>query len=75
MNRSSRQEVFCEKNFSKILQNSQESTCARVSFLIKLQAQACKFIKKETGTKCLSTPFLLFLQNTSGGCFCNECQS
>ena len=30
--------VLWEKMFLKILQNSQENTCARVSFLIKLQA-------------------------------------
>ena len=34
--------------FLKILQNSQESTCARVSFLMKLQAEAFNFIKKVT---------------------------
>ena len=33
--------------FLKISQNSQETACARLSFLIKLQAQACNFIKKE----------------------------
>ena len=33
--------------FLKISQNSQENTCARVSFLIKLQASPCNFIKKE----------------------------
>ena len=32
-------EVFCRKKvFLEILQNSQENTCARASFLIKLQA-------------------------------------
>ena len=31
-------EVFCKKGFLKYSQNSQENTCARVSFLIKLQA-------------------------------------
>ena len=36
-----------KKVLSEILQKSQESTCARVSFLIKLP-QACNFIKKET---------------------------
>ena len=36
--RSSRPDVFCEKVFLEISQNSQESTCARVSSLIKLQA-------------------------------------
>ena len=32
----------------EISQNSQENTCARVSFLIKMQASTCNFIKKET---------------------------
>ena len=31
-------DVLCKKVFLKNLQNSQENTCARVSFLIKLQA-------------------------------------
>ena len=54
-----------EKVFLEILQNSQENTCARVSF----QADACSFIKKETLSfpvnfaKSLKPPFL---QNTSG---------
>ena len=33
-----------KKVFLEISQNSQENTCARVSFLIKLQAEACNFI-------------------------------
>ena len=32
----------------KISQNSSESTFARVSFLVKLQAKSSNFIKKET---------------------------
>ena len=36
--RSSRPKVFLNKVFLEISQNSQENTCARVSFLIKLQA-------------------------------------
>ena len=40
--------VLCERVFLEISQNSQEDTCAIVSFLIKLQAEACNFIKKET---------------------------
>ena len=32
----------------EISQNSQQSTCDRVSFLTKLQASACNFIKQET---------------------------
>ena len=31
-----------KKDILKIFQNSQVNTCARVSFLIKLQAEACK---------------------------------
>ena len=34
--------------FLEISQNSQENPCARVSILLKLQASACNFIKKET---------------------------
>ena len=41
-------DVFYKKGVLKISQNSQESTCARVSLLIKLQPTACNFIKKET---------------------------
>ena len=40
--------VLWEKVVLEILQNSQENTCARVSFLIKLQTSACNVIKKET---------------------------
>ena len=39
---------FSEKLFLEILQNSQENTCGKVSFLIKLQASTCNFIKKKT---------------------------
>ena len=46
--RSSRPVMFCKKVFLEISQNSQGNTCARVSFLIKLQAEACNFIKEET---------------------------
>ena len=34
--------------FSEISQSSQENTSAKVSFLIKLQAEAWNFVKKET---------------------------
>ena len=40
MNRTSRQECSVKKVFLEILQNSQENTCARVSFFINLQASA-----------------------------------
>ena len=40
-----------KKVLSEILQKSQESTCARVSFLIKLQVLVYNFIKKiDSGT-------------------------
>ena len=44
--RSSRPEVFCKKVFLKISQNSQENTCARVSFFNKEtleQMFSCEF--------------------------------
>ena len=37
-----------KKVFLETSQNSQENTCVKVSFLIKLQAETCNFIKKET---------------------------
>ena len=44
------QRCSVKRVFLQISQNSQENTCATVSFLIKLQAWAYNFIKKETGT-------------------------
>ena len=44
-------------------QNSQENTCARGSFLIKLQA-CCNFIKKETLVKVFSCEFCEIFKNT-----------
>ena len=46
-----------KKVFLKISQNSQGKTCARVSFLIKLQASAYNFIKKETLAQVFSCEF------------------
>ena len=46
-----------KKMFLEILQNSQENTCAKVSFLIKLQAEAFNFIKKETLIQVFSCEF------------------
>ena len=34
-----------------------QNTCARVSFLIKLQVEACNFIKKETLAQVFSCEF------------------
>ena len=47
--------------FSEISQNSQENTCARVSFLIKLQA-ACIFIKKRLWHRCFPVSFAKLLR-------------
>ena len=38
--------VLIEKGILKILQNSRGNTSARVSFSIKLQTEACNFVKK-----------------------------
>ena len=48
----------------KFSQNSQENTCAEVSFLIKLQAEACNFIKKETLAEVFSCEFCAIYENT-----------
>ena len=40
--------VLCKKVFLEILQNSQENTCARVSFLINLQVKLSIIISGET---------------------------
>ena len=51
--------------FSEIPQNPQENnTCTRVSFLIKLQAEACNFIKKETLAQVFSCEFSEISKNT-----------
>ena len=52
-----------KKVFLEISQNSQENTCARVSFSIKLP-QACNFIKKETLAQVLFCEFREISRNT-----------
>ena len=64
-------DVLWKKVFLEISQNSQENTCARVSFWIKLMPEACNFIKKETRAQLFPVNFVKFLrtsflQNTSG---------
>ena len=56
--------------FLKISQNSQENTCARVSFLIKLQTLTAILLKKKLYHRCFPVNFVkfiraLFLQNAS----------
>ena len=68
--RSSHRRCSIRKGVLEISQNSQENTCARVSFLIKLQASG-NFAKKETLAQVFSCEFCEisrtpFLQNTSG---------
>ena len=50
--------------FLEISQKSQENTCARVSFLIKLQAEACNFVKKEALVQVFSSEFCEISMNT-----------
>ena len=57
--RCSVKKVFLENS-----QNSQQNTCARVSFLIKLQPYACNFIKKETLAQVFSCQFYEISKNT-----------
>ena len=58
-------EVFLKKKvFLKISQNSQESTCSRVLFQIKMQVSACDFIKKETLALTFSCEFWQIFKNT-----------
>ena len=49
-----------KKVFLKISQSSQGNTCIRVSFSIKLQREACNFIKK----KFLRTFYRIFLRTS-----------
>ena len=56
--------VLYKKVFLKIFQNSQESTCTRVFFLIKLQALAYNFIKKETLAQVFCCEFYEISKNT-----------
>ena len=48
---------FVKKVFLKNSKNSQENTSARVSFLIKLQAETCNSFKKETLAQVFSCEF------------------
>ena len=50
--------------FLEISQNAQENTCTRVSFLIKLQAEAYNFIKKGVWYRYFPVNFVKFLRTT-----------
>ena len=49
--------------FLKISQNSQENTCAGVSFLIKLQASCLqRYLKRDSSHSCFPVNFVKFLR-------------
>ena len=54
------QRCSVKKVFLEIAQNSQENTCARDFFLIKLKA--CNFIKKSLWHRCFPVNFAKFLR-------------
>ena len=51
--------VLCKNVFLEISQNSQENTCGRVSFLIKLPAT---LLKKRLWHRCFPVNFTKFLR-------------
>ena len=53
-----------KKVFLEISQNSQENICVGVSFLKKLQAEACNLINKETLALVPSCKFCKIFKNT-----------
>ena len=59
------QRCFVKKVFLVISQNSQENTCARVSFLIKLPAWGLRpatLLKKRVWYRCFPVNFVKFLR-------------
>ena len=52
--------MFCKKGFLEISKNSQENTCARISFLIKNESLAqvfsCEFCEISKNTYSYRTP-------------------
>ena len=62
--KSSRPEVLCKKKLLlEISQNSQEKTCARDSFLMKLQPAI--LLKKSVWHRCFPVNFAKFLRTPS----------
>ena len=62
--RGSHRECFVKMVVLEISQNSQENTCARVSFLIKLHAETRNFNKKVTLEQVFSWKFCEIFKNT-----------
>ena len=65
--------VFCKKILLKILRNSLENTCARVSFLIKLQAFLATLLKKRLWHRCFPLNFVKFLRTLFYGTPPGDC--
>ena len=53
-------ELLCKSVFLKVPQNSQKSTCARVSFLIKFKVSPATLLQKELWHRCFSVNFAKF---------------
>ena len=68
------QRCSIRKIFLKISQYSQENTCARVSFLTKLQAWPATLLKKRLWHTCFHVKFAKFLitfyRTAPDDCFC-----
>ena len=62
--RGIRSEVFCEKGVLKNFAKFTGKHLFRVSFLIKLQAEACNFFRKETLTQMFLCAFCEIFKNT-----------
>ena len=56
--------VLYKNVYLKVSQISQEKTCVRLSCLLKLQADDCNFIKKETLVQVFSCEFFEIFRNT-----------
>ena len=56
------QRCSVKKLFLEILQNSQENTCARASFLIRLQVASATLLKKRPWHRCFPVNFAEFLR-------------
>ena len=52
-----------KKSVLKTLQNSQENTCARVSFLVMLQDSVYHLVKNETQAQVFSCEFCEIFKN------------
>ena len=62
--RSNCRDVFCNWSVLKYFAKSQQNTCERVSFLIKLRAWDCNFIKKATLVQVFSCKFSKIFKHT-----------